>query len=65
MTEALTEEQVLWGAAAMMLKQHGDKAPQRVAERIGALALENDAAGMALWKEIARRLNEMIRTPQQ
>lgn len=65
MTDALTEEQVLWGAAAMLLKHYGDKAPQRVAERIGALALENDAAGMALWKEIARRMDEMIRTPPQ
>lgn len=65
MTELLTEEQVLWGAASMLLKRHGVNAPQRVAERIGELALENDAAGVALWTEIARRMDEMIKAPPQ
>ncbi len=59
MTGPLTEDQVLWGAAAMLMKRHGKDAPRKVAERIGALALEDDQAGMALWVEIARRIARM------
>lgn len=65
MTDRLTEDQVLWGAASMLLKQHGANAPRKVAERIGELALEDDAAGLALWTEIARRMDEMIKAPPQ
>lgn len=38
MTGPLTEDQVLWGAVSMLMKQHGDDAPLKVAERIGSLA---------------------------
>ena len=61
----MTEDQVLWGAASMLLKRHGVDAPRKVAERIGELALEDDAAGIALWTEIARRMDEIMKTPPQ
>jgi hypothetical protein len=60
MTAPLTEEHVLWGAVSMLMKRHGDDAPRRVAERIGSLAIEGDLAGVALWKEIARRMDTML-----
>ncbi len=40
MTEPITDKQVLWGAASMLMKRHGNDAPRKVAERISALALE-------------------------
>lgn len=61
MSEPITEEQVLWGAVSMLMKRHGDDAPRKVAERIGSLALEGDMVGIALWKEIARRMDIMMR----
>lgn len=36
----MTEDQVLLGAAMMLLKRHGDAAPLKVAERIGELAVK-------------------------
>jgi hypothetical protein len=38
-------------------KQRGEAAPLFVAERIGALALAGDEAGVAIWKVIAARLD--------
>jgi hypothetical protein len=49
----------LWAAANMVLKQHGERAPVFVAERIGALALEGDMAGVETWKAIARRIVDL------
>jgi hypothetical protein len=65
MTEPLTEEQILWGAVSMLMKQHGDEAPRKVAARIGKLAADGDMAGVALWKEIARRMDSMMRASPQ
>lgn len=41
--------------ATMLLRQHEDRAPVVVAERIGQLASEGKAEGVALWKEVAHR----------
>ena len=43
----------------MVLKQHGERAPIFVAERIGALALAGDEAGVATWKAIAARIDQL------
>jgi len=48
-----------WACTTHVLKTHGDDAPRFVAERMGALALEGDAEGIATWKAIARRLSEL------
>jgi len=40
---------------------HGDQAPLFVAERIGALALAGDDAGIARWVEIAKKLDWLRR----
>lgn len=61
----MTHDQLLWGAVSMLMKQHGEHAPRKVAERIGALALEGDIAGVALWKDIACRMDMMMRSPVQ
>ncbi|MDT7532426.1 hypothetical protein OVY48_03125 [Sphingobium sp. SA2] len=61
----MTQDQLLWGAVSILMKQHGEHAPRRVAERIGALAVAGDMAGVAMWKDIARRMDMMMRSPVQ
>lgn len=56
-----TDEEILLGAAMMLLKRHGAVAPAKVAERIGDLASEGDWAGVATWKLIARRMDEIMK----
>jgi hypothetical protein len=55
----LTEEQIFWGAASMLLKRHGDRAPLKVTERIGTLLEQGDDAGVRVWREIAWRMYQM------
>jgi len=52
----------LWACAAEVLKQHGDNAPHHIAERIGALVLEGDMRGVAKWRSIALKLDQLQRT---
>ncbi len=49
----------LWACAGEVQRQHGERAALHVAERIGALALAGDAAGVEVWKQIARRLERL------
>ncbi len=50
--------------ASVLLRQHGDRAPVVVAERIGQLASEEKAEGVAMWKEVARRLEQLMGPPK-
>jgi len=47
-------DQQSWAVALWVEKKHGDKAPRYIAEQIGRMALEGDAAGMARWRQVAR-----------
>lgn len=58
--QMMTRDQELWGMAAMILRQHGDRAPVVVAERIDQLASEGKGEGVALWKGIARQLERLM-----
>ena len=57
----MTEEQVMLGAAMMLLKRHGDLAPLKVAERIGVLVVEGDEMGIAVWRAIAGHMDAILR----
>lgn len=48
----------------MVNRIHGARAPLHVAERIGALALAGDMAGVERWREIAERLDQLT-PPEQ
>lgn len=52
----MNPERELWACALAVEKQHGDQAAVWIAERIAALALEGNAAGVARWKAIAEKL---------
>ncbi|WP_010339571.1 DUF6961 family protein [Sphingobium yanoikuyae] len=58
---SMTEDQVLLGAAMMLLKRHGNLAPLKVAERMGELAAEGDEMGVAAWTAIARHMDAILR----
>jgi len=58
----LTPDQERWAEALAVERQHGEDAPQFVAERIGVLALEGDMDGVLRWREIATRLDEIRRS---
>lgn len=63
----MTRDQELWGMASMLLRQHGERAPVVVAERIGRLASEGKPEGAELWRQVAIRLDRIIAakdTPQ-
>lgn len=49
------------GAAMMLLKRHGDRAPLKVAERLGELAAEGDEMGIAVWRAIAAHMDAILR----
>jgi hypothetical protein len=53
-------ERELWACASMVIEQHGDHAPMFVAERIGALAVAGDQAGVDTWQAIAMRMDQLL-----
>lgn len=57
----MMSDRELWACAAQVELIHGDRAPLLVAERVGALALAGDASGVSTWREIAHRLDKLIR----
>lgn len=46
--------------ASMVLRQYGEQAPLKAAERIGELAAAGEAGGVQLWGEVAFRMNALI-----
>lgn len=48
----MTPDQFCWAEALSLEKLHGDAAPHFVAERIGALALAGDAAGVERFLQL-------------
>jgi len=60
----MVDDRELWACALKVLDTHGVNAPQFVASRIGALALEGDQAGIEAWKAIAEKMDQ-IRAAQE
>lgn len=48
-----------WAEALLAVRLHGAAAPVWIAERIGALALAGDAAGVARFKDMAARVDAL------
>ena len=53
----ISPESELWACALLAEREHGENDAIYIAERIGALALNGDAAGVARWKAIAEKLS--------
>lgn len=56
----MTPDQERWAEATTIVRQRGEGAPVWVAERIGALALAGDMAGVERFREIASRMEQML-----
>ena len=57
---AMISDRELWACAQQMIKQHGGKADEAVAERVAELAKKGDAEGVATWRAIADRIDRLI-----
>lgn len=55
-----TEDRLRWAEALAIERAHGDDAPRWIAERVGGLALEGDAAGVERFRQIARRYERLL-----
>ena len=55
----------LWAVANQTLEERGEDASGFAASRIEALALAGNAAGVVVWKEIARRVAELRAGPPE
>ena len=60
----MLSEWELWAVAHETLRLHGEQAPAFVAERIEALMLAGDAAGVATWGAIATRMARLSDQPR-
>ncbi len=55
----LTQEQVPWGAASMLIRAHGDQAKAYADMRISALTEIGDVDGATMWKKMANCIGQM------
>jgi hypothetical protein len=60
----MNPDQERYAEALAIERLHGPDAPRWIAERIGALALAGDVAGVARFQEIAIRLDQLRYTMQ-
>jgi hypothetical protein len=56
----MTPEQERWAETLAIERQHGEMALMWIAERIGALAMAGDFAGVAHFQEIAAKYEQLI-----
>lgn len=55
----LTQDQVPWGAASMLLRQHGERASSVAAARVAEMERAGNTDGVAMWKKIASCLTKL------
>ena len=55
----MTPDQERWAETLAVHRMYGERAAVRAAERIGALAMLGDQAGIDRWIAIARRLDQL------
>lgn len=59
----MTPDRERWAEALAIERHYGDAAHVHIAERICALAMEGDDAGVICWLEIADRLDRLRHLP--
>ena len=58
----MTREQEIWGIALWVEKNHGESGRKFIAEQVGRLATGGDDEGIGLWREVARRYEQLMAT---
>ncbi|SEM52925.1 hypothetical protein SAMN05192583_0525 [Sphingomonas gellani] len=56
-----TPEQERWAEALAIYRMHGDRAAVWIAARVASLALAGDSAGVERFRQIAAKLDQLIR----
>jgi hypothetical protein len=56
----MTPDQERWAEALAIQRLHGDRAVEFIVKRVATLAAEGDMAGVARWREIVGRLDQLI-----
>jgi hypothetical protein len=59
---AMIPEIDIWRAASLMLKRHGEKAPEESAARADELFAEQDHDGAAVWSRIIDAVGQLANT---
>lgn len=55
----LTSDQELWGVALWVEKTHADKGWLFIAQQQDRLLAEGDLDGLAMWREVSRRYEQL------
>jgi hypothetical protein len=55
----MNPEHERWAEALLIERQHGEEAPLVLADRVRALALEGDEAGVLRWLDVASRYDRL------
>lgn len=55
----LNRNQELWAVALWVEKNHGEEGPAYIAQQIQRLFDEGDEAGIATWRTIAERFDQL------
>lgn len=58
----MIDERELWACAHQVLRQHGDYTDSFIAQRVGELAKRGDESGVATWRAIASRVDQLRNT---
>lgn len=55
----MTRDQELWGVALWLERAHGDRGPEHIAAEVSRLAAEGDENGVAMWRSVAERYDQL------
>jgi len=55
----MTPEHERWAEAVAIQQRYGDQADAHIAEQVARLAIAGDQAGIARWREIAARFDQL------
>lgn len=55
----MTPERELWACALHVEREHRDRAPEFIAERVRTLATAGDLLGVKRWQAIAEKFDQL------
>ncbi|WP_420006877.1 DUF6961 family protein [Tsuneonella aeria] len=58
----MTRDQKLWAIALWLERTHGDESPAHIAQEVARLAKAGDLPGVAMWRQVAERYNQLRQT---
>ena len=60
----ITRDQELWGIALWVEKNHGGDGWLHISQQQDRLLALGDFKGMAMWREVGRRYDQLLETSQ-